>query len=392
MARTWVVLFALAVPIVPVVSDAATPPGRVQISVAPQDVLIDARVRVEVSGLQAGQEVTLRAVTRDVFGHRWIGRGLFRADANGRVAVARASSRAGTYRGRDAMGLFWSMRRAGTAMYFIPPAGPTAMTVQALVSGRLIAGARFTRRRVAAGIAVKTLTLGNDGLYGRFRFRPKAPPRATVLLLGGSEGGLFGREIAQTLASRGVPTLTLAYFGEPGLPRALKNIPLEYFEKALRWLGSQPSVDARKLAILGSSRGAEAALLVGSTYPELVRGVIAYAPSSVAYRGWMRKGRPVPAWPRPAATIAVERVAGPILLVSGVEDTVWASSLFAEQIAKRRRAYRKSVTSLVFQAAGHAVGTVIPNLPVGTQGGTREGDARARARAWPAVLRLLKRL
>jgi dienelactone hydrolase len=392
VARTWVVLFALAVPIFPVVSAATAPPGRVQISVAPRDVLIDARVRINVSGLRAGQEVTLRAVTRDAPGHRWIGEGLFRADAKGRVAVARAPSRNGTYQGRDAMGLFWSMRRAGTEMYFIPPAGPAAITIQALVSGRVLARARFTRRRAASGIALKTLTLGNDGLVGRFRFRPKASPSAAVLLLGGSQGGLFGREIAQTLASRGVPALTLAYFGEPGLPRRLKNIPLEYFEKALRWLRDQPGVDARKVAILGSSRGAEAALLLGSTYPELVRAVIAYVPSSVAYQGWTLKGRPVPAWPRPAATIPVERVAGPILLVSGVEDTVWASSLFAERIAKRRRAYRKPVTSLVFQAAGHGVGTVIPNLPVGTQGGTREGDARARARAWPIVLRLLKRL
>ena len=47
-------------------------------------------------------------------------------------------------------------------------------------------------------------------------------------------------------ASHGIATLSLGYFGEPGLPTQLKNIPLEYFETVLQWLSTQPGVDPQR--------------------------------------------------------------------------------------------------------------------------------------------------
>src|SRR5205085_10788827 len=79
---------------------------------------------------------------------------------------------------------------------------------------------------------------------------------------------------AAVLASHGYPTLSLAYFGEPGLPQELRSIPLEYFRGALRWLAARPGVDGRRLVVLGISRGGEAALLAGISFPDLVHGVI----------------------------------------------------------------------------------------------------------------------
>src|ERR1039458_4212970 len=66
------------------------------------------------------------------------------------------------------------------------------------------------------------------------------------------------------------PALGVAYSAEPGLPQTLSRIPLEYFAGALRWLARQPGVDPARIAVLGVSRGSEAAQLPGVYYPNLV--------------------------------------------------------------------------------------------------------------------------
>jgi uncharacterized protein len=87
-------------------------------------------------------------------------------------------------------------------------------------------------------------------------YSPARTPAATsaVLVLGGSEGGLPVR-LPEALASRGHPTLAVAYFGLAGLPRTLANIPLEYFVTSLRWLARQPGVDPKRIVVVGASRG-----------------------------------------------------------------------------------------------------------------------------------------
>ncbi len=60
-------------------------------------------------------------------------------------------------------------------------------------------------------------------------YLPPAPDTArdaAVLVLGGSEGGFQLPNItARDLAAHGHPAMALAYFGSPGLPTALRDIP-----------------------------------------------------------------------------------------------------------------------------------------------------------------------
>jgi dienelactone hydrolase len=49
-----------------------------------------------------------------------------------------------------------------------------------------------------------------------------------VILIGGSEGGLHEVDAA-LLAAHGFSVLALAYFGMPGVPPTIVDIPLEYF-------------------------------------------------------------------------------------------------------------------------------------------------------------------
>jgi hypothetical protein len=74
-----------------------------------------------------------------------------------------------------------------------------------------------------------------DGLVG-ILYVPEGTDRLSgVIMLGGAEGGLH-EDDAALLAAHGCATLALAYYGLPGLPDTLREVPLEYFGTALRFL------------------------------------------------------------------------------------------------------------------------------------------------------------
>src|SRR5262249_41295890 len=206
---------------------------------------------------------------------------------------------------------------------------------------------RIIRELFARGVSEHDERPNDTGFYGDL-FLPAHPgdPRPGVLVFAGSDGGLTTTEEAALLASHGYPALALAYFGEPGLPAALSEIPLDYFATALRWLREQPGVDPTKLVVQGASRGSEAALLLGVYFHQLVQAVVALVPSNVALcsfpdctrSAWLLHGVPLPYTRQfddpnpsddPSAAIPVERIQGPILLACGGADTVWVSCPYA---------------------------------------------------------------
>lgn len=264
--------------------------------------------------------------------------------------------------------------------------------------------------------------VAEDGLVANWYAQPgeRASAVPAVLLLGGSEGGL-GAGAARQAA--GFAVLQLAYFGAPGLPSKLDLVPLETFDRALAWLGRQPGVDPARVAVVGASKGAEAALLIASRHPEL-HAVVAGAPSAAVWPGidlsggethssWTVAAKPMPylrygtagssifggysaglaALPaHPEAAIPVARITAKLLLVCGRADALWPSCPMAEQV---QRAMRGRATVLEYDAAGHALfGPPVPTGSAGYQGlgalgGTAEGNNRARADAWPRVLAFL---
>jgi dienelactone hydrolase len=299
------------------------------------------------------------------------------------------------------MGLFWSMRWKTCVSCEMLPAPVATVRLVASGGGRTLATASFTRRARSAGVTVHATTLAAEGFVGCFYAPPaEAPhPAPGILRLGGSEGGLHCDAVASLLATRGYPTLSLAYFGMPGLPEDLENIPLEYFRPALRWLAQQPGVDPAKLVVLGQSRGGECGFLLADAFPELVHSVVSYVgPSTVlpTFSGngdeaaWTAEGRPIAT----GTELPVETVAGPIFLVSGAMDEVWPTAVSADAITRRLREHQRTdYTSLIYQAAGHAVGTAVPNVAIGTWGGgSAAGDAHGRADSWPKLLAFLDRL
>lgn len=257
--------------------------------------------------------------------------------------------------------------------------------------------------------------------------------RPAILLLGGSEGGLGAAADGQArlLSKEGFTVIALAYYRLPGQPQRFELIPLETFTRAINWLKAHDEVDPTRLAIMGTSKGAEAALLIASRRSD-IGAVVAAVPSQVAWQGfdwsfapvntssWSEGGKPIPYLPiktvgwngdiygpslteaakHPESAIPVERIAGPVLLLCGEDDKLWPSCPMARAVKARRdgAAGALETTLLAYPDAGHfGVG---PQLPAGADvpamitmfGGSQEGNVAARADGWPRTITFLKQV
>jgi dienelactone hydrolase len=404
--------FVLAV-VTPVLLMACTATTKPMFTVDRPDALIDQAVRIQISGLPANQPVTVAAEAATTQGPTWRAEATFVADPAGVVDLTTAVPDSGSYQGVDGMGLFWSMDPdggSGDTETFVPESvdggRSYAVSLSATVGGDVVASTTVRRVFTAADVTVRELTLDADGLLGTL-FTPPAgsPRRPGVLLLGGSEGGPGPIGDAALLASHGYPALALSYFAQPGLPATLRDIPLEYFAAAARRLGQEPSVDAAGVVVRGYSRGTEAAMLLAEFFPELVRGVILYAPTDRANAGfpdgaagWTVHQQPVPVGP-----LAVDQISQPVLAIAGGVDLLWPSSSAAGELKRALDAAHPGVRHevLVYPDAGHGVGTypyipraVAPVHPLTQEpvrlGGSRPTNEWARADGYPKMLSFLE--
>lgn len=418
------------------------------IEIRPNRAAIGENVQIELRGFTPSQPILLRLRATNLFGKIWESHVEFLTDRRGCVEVGRQAPEFGTYRHPDASGLFWSLARPANDASLSQSNGeslnPAEFQFTAEVHGHVLATSRLARAFIAPG--VKRITVRDGPLRGTFFLPVGEGKRPGALVLGGSEGGLHELDAA-FLASRGYAALALAYFGFEDLPNSFENIPLEYFETAIRWLQSRKHVRSDQIAILGASRGGELALLLGSTFPE-IKAVVAFAPSGIVWPGvsrdgveeaaWTFKGRPVtflssrdytPEQNQQAqrilsnrpidfkklfllslqnkaavqkATIPVQNIKGPVLLISGEDDRVWPSTLLCNRIMEQLKPAQHPFPDrqLIYPGAGHFI--PLPNLPATVSvifhpvtkteidlGGDPEHTARAAVDSWAYVLKFL---
>jgi fermentation-respiration switch protein FrsA (DUF1100 family) len=269
--------------------------------------LFDATVAIEVRGFPARQPVTITAIQTYPNMSRWQGRATFMSDDEGCVYVARQAPISGTYDGVSAMGLIWSAELL-PGQTRTPPAGSIMQPKPVQLEATTPDGTRaeLMLERHVAGPGVTRTPIRTEGIVGTLFLPPNDGPHPAVVVLNGGDGGIDEYRGA-ILASHGYAALNLGYFGMDGLPRGLVNIPLEYFENAIRWMRRQPWLGDHFLAVWGESRGGELALLLGATFSE-INAVIAWVPSGVVFwalglaepgdtrprAAWTFRGKPLP--------------------------------------------------------------------------------------------------
>jgi len=410
----------------------------------PESALLGMPVNLHASGFKPGQEVTLRAGSEDGNKVSWGSAALFIADKKGVVDTSRQAPVSGDYAGIDQAGLFWSMKplkieRKDWRPYSFKDLDRMMVTLTSEIGNRVEATARVERLLRSSGSKLVRESVRDEGLVATLFYPAEGGPHPAVINLGGSGGGL-SEQWEALLSSNGYAVLALAYFGVDPLPAECIEIPLEYFEKAVRWLKAHHAVDPERLAVAGGSKGAELALLLGAAFPDF-KAVIAIAPSAFIWQGipgkslatrssWSRNGQGLPfapfsfnwediqkiirkeplafrEWYNPAkldpekakaAAIEVEKTNGPLLLLSGTDDQMWPSAVFADMIMRRLKEYGhpRADRSICYEGAGHIFR--LPYVPTTANqtnrryivGGSPQADAQASLGAWKAILDFLE--
>lgn len=206
---------------------------------------------------------------------------------------------------------------------------------------------------------------------------PEGSRKGTIVMLGGSEGGMLSprRPLVRALRGAGYAVTAVATFDHPGLPATGVRVPLD----AIAALGEDARRNQRCVGMLGVSRGSEAALLLATLAPGTFDATVAIMPAHVSgpapgpnllnQPAWTWRGGDVPFVPtRPftkdgvrwlfssgrerakanhaikrhsleaqpeavgKALFRMARVRRPVLLISAVEDHVWPSTMMAREL------------------------------------------------------------
>lgn len=202
---------------------------------------------------------------------------------------------------------------------------------------------------------------------------------------------------------------------------------------------SQKAVKKDALGIVGGSKGGDMALLLATVFDDF-KAIVAWVPSSFVWQGishdimnirssWTLGGKALPfitgeftsddlaryekgeydsmldyhfkalekadAKVKEQATIPVERIKAPILLVTGTDDQTWPSSLFSDSIMQRLEKYRHpyEFKHIRYEGAGHMV--FLPYFITGQNrymnGGNPKDDALGSVISWEETIVFFKR-
>ncbi len=423
-----------------------TSPGIALRGLAPRSVVRLHALRTLERWQQDGEE--WRTVPQPL--HAWAD---FVADGAGAVQVDSQAPKGGTYPNADPLGLLWSGRRFGDpalASVRTLPAAPADTAARRSVqltleqAGELVAQSTFDLVDSLRPIAVSEHSgKGWHAVYARPRDGTALP---VVVSLHGSEGGSVAKATGRALplAARGFAAVALNYFAYPheaiaGVPQQHAEIRLEILNEVRDWIDTRPEIAPDAIRLIGTSKGAEFALLAATKF-DWITHVVAIVPTDVVWEGysggggvgagrssWSFAGAGLPFVPlfpfdptkeglyrtnteryersrayfaeeAADAFIAIEESQARLLLLASDRDEVWASGAMARTVVERmtfaRQADRVQVT--IYPRAGHQIAGT-GTFPVRLYGvdsldpEMKELDAEgeAAADAWRRTLRFL---
>lgn len=199
-----------------------------------------------------------------------------------------------------------------------------------------------------------------------------------IVGLAGAEGGNAWtsdrwKKTRDQFIEKGYAFLAIGYFKANGTPDTLQKIAIEDVHYAIKVATKNKKINKRKIAIVGGSRGADLALLLGSYYKD-IKCVVGIVASNVTFPGntnhfttstWTYQKKELPFVPvneeavpflikrdlrgtfeamlkdtiaEERALIKIEKIKGPILLVSATKDEICPSTPMAEKMIARLKA------------------------------------------------------
>uniref|UniRef100_H2MS63 Acyl-CoA thioesterase 16 n=1 Tax=Oryzias latipes TaxID=8090 RepID=H2MS63_ORYLA len=317
------------------------------LSVHPSRALVDEKFSVLVENLPPGCPVTIRSLYQSEDKDFWEAYGHYVSNHQGTVSVSEDISLGGTYTGKEAMGLLWSMRpipgsRKGLRLRKKDTCAPMLVTIS-VYSGHEdvrdqapLASALVERWYMAPG--VQRIEITEKGVRGTLFLPPGPGPFPAMLDLWGGGGGLQEYRAA-LLACRGFISLALEYFNTNDAKP--KGLDMKCFETAFEIIRSHPQAVPDRVGIIGLSYGTLMTLSLAAECPTI-------KPSCIVCIG------------NAHSKFLEEKVGNidcPMLLINGTDDQNWPTVEVASDIIKMMREAGKEslVTRLDYPDAGHLI-------------------------------------
>lgn len=196
-----------------------------------------------------------------------------------------------------------------------------------------------------------------------------------IVAFGGSEGGIDWhrnhlKSKRDSLIQKGYAILAIGYFNADGTPSNLDRISLDAISDTIMNIAKNNKIDESKIALIGGSKGGELILNLASRFNQY-KAVIAMSTSNVSFpaitwssntSSWTYKSKEVPYVPATLKTISpalkgdlysafsmmledekavknaeieVEKINGPILILSGKNDDQWPATSMSNKIIER---------------------------------------------------------
>jgi len=418
------------------------------IHVTPFKSLADQKIEISVSELPTKGKLTLRASMRLPWAENVMFESVaeFIADENDCVDLSKQAPVSGNYLNIDSMGLITSMRlvsgKVNTVVANISVDNSIFININAQC-GEEKADVEIERLFMSPDIKTEKIS---EPFVGAFYYSEN-PENKTVLLLGGSGGKLCANlPMASLLASHGFNVLTVAYFSEPGLPKDLVEIPLEYFDNVFDWLDNNKYTKGKDLYLHCTSKGGELGLLLASKCPS-IKKIAAVAPHAYCFQGtsftklsssWKYQNKPLPfirmsigtlfsnilgcfiknkpfgymhtykvalekasIQEKENARIRVENAKANLLIFSSKQNNMWNTYDGCVEIIKtlEKANYPYAYEHIVYENAGEPFYVpyifpiemfcsmkIMPRLVLST-GGTRQGNLEAQIDSWERMLK-----
>lgn len=215
----------------------------------------------------------------------------------------------------------------------------------------------------------------NHGVIESKLYLGESDHQPLIVAFGGGEGGMdwargYLKPTRDSLNQLGYAVLAVGYFNGENTPKNLDRISLDAIRDSILAIAQHPKIDDSRILLIGGSRGGELVLNLASRYLDFA-GVIAMSTSNVSFpaitwfantSSWTYQGEELPYVPAPFKTIIpaikgdlftahsmmledteamqlaeieVEKINGPVLLLSGKEDDQWPATLMSDRICER---------------------------------------------------------
>lgn len=226
----------------------------------------------------------------------------------------------------------------------------------------------------------------NHGKLDAHLFLSSGSKQPLIVAFGGGSGGndwerKYLKDKRDSLLAHGFAVLAIGYFKTDNSPGSLDRISLNAIVDTIFSIASRtPQLDTTRIVLMGASKGGELVLNLASRFP-CFKGVIALSTSHVSFpaitlaantSSWMYNDKEVAYVPAPFKTvwpalkgdlhgafsimlentaaveqaqIEVEKINGPILIISADQDEQWPATEMSKQLIERLK--RKKFTHYV---------------------------------------------